>query len=235
MLPKIDETVLKILFFLIPGIIVLEIVKALGPKRPRSDFEDGVSIFIYGVASYAIAGFMEGFYISCFVPTPIGSQPVGFWSRSMKSSLSLAILNPQEGLGAEQIAFAAFIGIVLGVMVSYARTHSIMHKIIYKIGLTTRTNEVDIWQFTLTSPNINSWVTVRHHENGKTYQGWIRAFSDGGDERELLLADVTVYTQPEGSSELMLVDEIPVLYLGLDRTNAILELQPVTNNGGTPL
>lgn len=204
MLPKIDETVLKILFFLIPGIIALEIVKGLGPKRPRSDFESAVSIFIYGIASYAIAGFLEGVFESAVVPTPIGSQPVGFWSKAFNSSLGLAILNPQKGLGAEQIAFAAFIGVVLGLVVAYVQTHSIVHKVIYRLRLTLRTNEVDIWQFTLTSPDIDSWVTVRHHENGKTYQGWIRAYSDGGDERELLLADVRVFDKLEGSNELVL-------------------------------
>lgn len=226
MLPKIDETALKILFFLIPGIIVLEIVKALGPKRPRSDFESGVSIFIYGIASYAIAGFLEGAYDSLTVPTPAGAQPVGFWAGAFQNAMSLAILNPQKGLGAEQIARSALVGIALGLTVSYFRTHSTVHEILFGLGLTTRTNEVDIWQFTLTSEDIDNWVTVRHHENGKTYQGWIRAYSDGGDERELLLADVKIFDKVEGSDELALVDEIPVLYLGLDRKNAVLELQP---------
>jgi hypothetical protein len=228
MLPKIDETVLKVLFFLIPGIIALEIVKALGPKRPRTDFENGVSVFIYGIACYAIAGFLEGAYESIVVPAPPGSISVGFWARTFNRSLSLAILNPQNGLGAEQIAFATFIGIVLGFFVAYAQTHSLIHNIVYKLRLTLRTNEVDIWQFTLTSADIDSWVTVRHHENGKTYQGWIRAYSDGGDERELLLADVSVFAKPEDSNDLVLVDEIPVLYLGLDRKNAILELRSVS-------
>jgi hypothetical protein len=232
MLPKIDETALKILFFLIPGIIALEIVKAFGPKRPRSDFENGVSIFIYGIASYAIAGFLEGAFDAFTISTPVGSQPIGFWSRALNGSLGLAILNPQKGLGAEQIGFAALIGVVLGFVVAYVRTHSIAHNLIAGWRLTRRTNEVDIWQFALTSPDIDNWVTVRHHENGKTYQGWIRAYSDGGDERELLLADVRVFDRPEGSTELTLVDEIPVLYLGLDRKNTILELQTASRRQG---
>jgi hypothetical protein len=227
-------TVLKVLYFLIPGIIALEVVKALGPKRPRSDFEQGVSIFIYGIASYAIAGTLEGIYDSMTIPTPPGSPPIGFWERTFNTGLSLAVLNPQQGLGAKQIAFAALIGVLLGMVVAYCRTHNVIHKIIYKAGLTARTAEVDIWQFALTSPNIDGWVTVRHHENGKTYQGWISAYSDGGDERELLLTNVSVFDKAEGSEDMVLVDELSVLYLGLDRKNAILELQNVTTQQGNP-
>jgi len=68
------------------------------------------------------------------------------------------------------------------------------------------------------------WVTVRHHDNGKVYQGWVRAFSDGGDEREILLGDVTVYVATEDTEELVEVDRVPVLYLGLDRKSIVLEL-----------
>jgi hypothetical protein len=93
------------------------------------------------------------------------------------------------------------------------------------LRLTCRTNEVDIWQLTLNSPDLDSWVTVRHHDNGKVYQGWVRGYSDGGDERELLLADVIVFASSEGSSELVAVDTVPVLYLGLDRKKSILELR----------
>ena len=71
-------------------------------------------------------------------------------------------------------------------------------------------------------------MTVRHHDSGKVYQGWVRGYSDGGDERELLLANVTVYA-PSGldDGELVEVDAIPVLYLGIDRKNAVLELRNV--------
>jgi len=71
-------------------------------------------------------------------------------------------------------------------------------------------------------------VTVRHQDSGKVYQGWVRAFSDGGDERELLLAGVTVYAQVEKTDKLVEVDTIPVLYLGLGRKNVVLELTEKT-------
>jgi hypothetical protein len=224
MLPKVDELGLKILFLLIPGIIALGVIKSIGPRRPRSDFENGLQIFIYGVVCYAIAGLLEGLYLWKCLP-PAGKS---FWETILASSLGLATLNPEAGLGTGQIAFATGVAVVVGCSVAKLQTHSIPHRLLRKLGLTKRTNEVDIWELTLNSPNIDSWVTVRHHDNGKVYQGWVRGYSDGGDERELLLADVTVYAPSEGTNELVEVDTIPVLYLGLDRKNAVLELKDVT-------
>jgi len=222
MLPKVDELGLKILFLLIPGIIALGIVKSLGPKRPRSDLESGLQIFIYGVVCYAIAGFLEGVYLW------ICSSGISFWDTVAKSSLGLATLNPDTGLGSGQITFATAVAIVFGCLVAKIQTHSIPHRILRALGFTQRANEVDIWELALNSPNIDRWVTVRHHSNGKVYQGWVRGYSDGGDERELLLAEVKVFAAPaDGSGDLVEVDDVPVLYLGLDRKCAVVEFRNV--------
>ena len=224
MLPKVDELGLKILFLLIPGIIALGIIKSLGPKRPRSDFESGLQIFIYGIACYAIAGFLEGLYLWIFLPPP----GKGFWEIVGESSLGLATLNPDAGLSAGQIAFATGIALAVGCFVANIQSHSVPHRVLRAVGLTKRTSEVDIWELTLNSPDLDSWVTVRHHENGKVYQGWVRGYSDGGDERELLLAEVTVYaTSAQNDGTLVEVDQVPVLYLGLDRKNTVVELRNI--------
>ena len=223
MLPKVDDVGLKILFLLIPGIVALGIIKSIGPRRPRSDLESGLQIFILGIVCYAFAGFLEGAY------TWVCSRPPGkkFWEIVAEDSLGLATLSPENGLGAGQVCFATVVGLFVGCIVAVLQTHSVPHRILRAIQLTKRTNEVDIWELTLNSPTIDSWVTVRHHANGRVYQGWVRGYSDGGDDRELLLAEVTVYAL-DATSELVEVDKIPVLYLGLDRKNAVLELNNIS-------
>jgi Family of unknown function (DUF6338) len=227
MLPKVDDLGLKILFLLIPGIIALGVVKSLGPKRPRTDFETGLQIFIYGIACYAIAGFLEGLYLWHALPRTATPAAKSFLQVVGESGLELATLNPEKGLSTGQILFATAIALVLGCVVAKLQMHSIPHRCLRWLHLTKRTNEVDIWELTLNSPNIDNWVTVRHHDNGKVYQGWVRGYSDGGDERELLLADVTVFAPVPNTNELAPVDTIPVLYLGLDRKNTVLELKSV--------
>jgi Family of unknown function (DUF6338) len=223
MLPKVDDLGLKILYLLIPGIIALGVIKAIGPKRPRTDFESGLQIFIYGIACYAITGFLEG------IDLWRTAQPAGkrFWQVVLDSGLGLATLNPEKGLSTGQIGFATIVALVVGCAVAKLQMHSIPHQFLRWVHLTKRTNEVDIWELTLNSPNIDNWITVRHHDNGKVYQGWVRAYSDGGDERELLLADVKVFAPVPNSNDLVEVDTIPALYLGLDRKNAVLELKTI--------
>jgi len=229
MLPKVDDVGLKILFLLIPGIVALGIIKSLGPKRPRSDLESGLQIFMLGIFCYAIAGFFEGIYTwGVYIWKYYPAVGNGFWTVIGENTLGLATLNPQTGLGAGQIAFATIIALIVGCTTASLQTHSVPHRILRAVRLTKRTNEVDIWELTLNSPTIDSWVTVRHPDNGKIYQGWVRGYSDGGDERELLLADVIVYASPaEGAIELVEVDRLPVLYLGLDRKKIVLELNNV--------
>jgi hypothetical protein len=220
-MPKVDELGLKILFLLIPGIVALGIVKSLGPKRPRSDFESGLQIFIYGVVCYAIAGFLEGVYLWGY------STGKGFWETVTESSLGLATLSSNAGLGSAQIAFATGIAVVIGCAVAMVQAHSVPHRFLRALQITKRTNEFDIWELTLNSPNIDSWVTVRHHDNGKVYQGWVRGYSDGGDERELLLADVKVFAPSAEGGDLVEVDNVAVLYLGLDRKCAVVEFRNI--------
>ena len=219
--PKVDDLGLKILFLLIPGIMSVGLLKSIGPKRPQSDFESGLQIFIYGVTSYAIAGLIEGAFVWFHEPTPHQS----LFKIIVSNSLGLATLSGEKILGTDQIFFATIVSLALGLTVSVIQNHSVPHRILRALGLTKRTNEVDIWELTLNSPSIDQWVTVRHHENNLIYQGWVRGYSDGGDERELLLAEVTVYAFDEESASLAPVDEIPIIYLGLDRKNAILELR----------
>ena len=113
---------------------------------------------------------------------------------------------------------------VVGLAVAVLRQYSFPHRYLSKLGL-KRIGDVDIWNLTLNSPDIDRWVSVRHHSNGKVYQGYVLAYSDGGDERELLMTQVMVFGTSEGNEGLVQVDTIPVLYLGLDRKNAVLEFR----------
>src|SRR5215831_5905458 len=96
----------------------------------------------------------------------------GFWETVGQSTLGVATLNPQASLGGDQVLYATGAAIVIGCIVAKIQNHSIPHQVLRALRLTNRTNEVDIWGFMLNSPNLDSWVTVRH-SNGKIYQGWV--------------------------------------------------------------
>ena len=135
-----------------------------------------------------ITGILEGLFLWNYL-LPTGKS---FWQTIAESGLGLSTLNSTTGLDSGQIALASIVALFVGASVAYLEHNSIPHALLRKLGITQRTNDVGIWELTLNSPDLNNWVTVRHHNNGKVYQGWVRAYSDGGDERELLLTEVTV-------------------------------------------
>lgn len=49
-----------------------------------------------------------------------------------------------------------------------------------------------MWEYLYNSPNVE-WVFIRDHKLDLIYYGWIAAFSEAKEERELLLRDVDVY------------------------------------------
>ena len=59
---------------------------------------------------------------------------------------------------------------------------------------------------------------MRDFRKGTTYAGWVRAFSETGKSRELLLRDVIMYDK-EGDNPT----EVPLLYLERDGTDIHIE------------
>src|SRR5690242_12478237 len=127
-LPKVDTVGLKILFLLMPGIIAFFVIKSVGPKRPRTDFESGLQIFLYGIVCYAVAGLVQGIYVWHAAAEP---RPP-FWNEIGRHALGLATLNAETGLGAGQIAFTAVVALVIGLTVAVIQTHSIPHRLLGK-------------------------------------------------------------------------------------------------------
>jgi len=223
----ISEIGLKILFLLIPGIIALGTIKSIGPKKQRSDLENFLQIFMYGIISYAGAGAVEGSYIWL-----TGEVPGAFWKIVSEHIQELSTLNPKTPLDTSQISIAAIAAVIVATLVSLSQTYGYLHKFLFKMHLTRRQSEPDIWSYTLNSRITNNWVTVRHSD-GKIYQGWISGYSEGGDERELLLTSVTVYVITEEDRAVQ-VDALPLIYLGLDRKNVVLEFQDLEPESGDP-
>jgi hypothetical protein len=127
------------------------------------------------VVCYLFAGFIEGLFLwHKMVPAKHGKT---FWQVIGDSSLGLATLKPQAGLDTGQILFATGIAVMLGCTVANLQRYSVPHRLLGWAGLTSRINDVDIWAFALNSPTQGMWVTVRHHDNGKVYQGWVRALA----------------------------------------------------------
>ena len=64
------------------------------------------------------------------------------------------------------------------------------------------------------------WIVLRDRSNNLAYKGFVRAFSSAENPRELVLGDVTVYTNDSGD---MLYD-VKTVYLSFEKQNVAIEL-----------
>jgi len=91
-----------------------------------------------------------------------------------------------------------------------------------KIGATHRFGDEDVWEYFHNSPDTGSWLYVRDHKEELVYYGWLEAYSESGDERELLLSDVEVYRDETDEP----LDAVPLLYVSCDAYDFTIEIPP---------
>jgi len=174
-------------------------------------------VFIYGVISYSASGLAETTYVCIST----GSF-FEFFSIFDDKFLILAEISQDSKIRGRDIVLTAGAAVIIGCIVSYSNTYGLISRYLGIISRSKRTNEPDMWEHIHNSPAFSEWVTVRH-SNGKIYQGCVRGYSVGEDERELLLGDVDIFVLTD-DGDVKKVGEVPMLYLGLDRKDIIVEL-----------
>ena len=69
-----------------------------------------------------------------------------------------------------------------------------MTRLLNHVGAATTHGKEDVWDLTFSRLRAEvEYVHVRDFERGITYAGWVRAYSETGKQRELLLRDVIVW------------------------------------------
>jgi hypothetical protein len=206
----INTAVLALVLIFIPGILCYGVIASLASKRSRDNTTVILHIFMYGVASYMALAIG----ISVFPATA---------ARLGVRLTNIALLNPAtiEGSGIDPlpIAEASVVGVLLGILITTNINHSLLMRLCRLVGLTKRFSDPDVWSFLLNSNDTDNWVTIRHKDRGHIYQGYVRSFSGGDKDREMVLTLVQVYSLDTAEK----VGEIPILYLAFKKEDVVLE------------
>nr|WP_294511187.1 DUF6338 family protein [uncultured Rhodopila sp.] len=206
----INTAVLALVLIFIPGILCYGVVASLASKRTRDNTTVFLQIFMYGVASYMALAAVNALY-----PAMTGRLGVNLDD--------IALLNPsaidKSGIKAAPIGVASVIGVILGLVVTLNSNHGLLIRLCRLIRITRRFSDPDVWSLLLTSYDTDNWVTVRHKERGHIYQGYVRSFSAGEKEREMVLELVQVFSLDTAEK----VGEIPILYLAFKKDDLVLE------------
>ncbi len=206
----INTAVLALVLIFIPGILCYGVAASLASERTRDSTTIFLQIFMYGVTSHVVLAAANALH-------------PGMTGRLGVTLDDIALLNPsateKSAVRPAPIGIASAIGIVLCLMVTLNSNHRLLIRFCRLIRITRRFSDADVWSLLLSSYDTDNWVTVRHKERGHIYQRYVRSFSAGKKDREMVLELVQVFSLDTAEK----VGEIPILCLAFKRDDLVLE------------
>src|ERR1044072_7241558 len=172
-----DYFFFQLAIIFLPGLVWERIATRYALKRAPSQFEIVLRTFTFGLAAYALTFMIYGLLGIDFIIPEI-KRDAGFIERRF--------------IG--QFAAASLVSLVCAVLWLYAINYKIAGNLLRMIGATKSFGQEDVWDFVFNSPQpAVEYVYVRDYEKQKVFSGWVRAFSETSEVRELLLRDAQVF------------------------------------------
>lgn len=204
---NISDLTLRLIFLLIPGAIAALIVEKLTFHRNWSMFSFILYSFLLGIGAYfshqlvlVVCGYIAG----------CSSKSLVFWD---------ALFNISTKISLKEIALTCLLAVVVGYLVSAVMNHKLLFKSAKLVRISKKFGDEDIWAYFLNSRDV-TWVWVRDHPRKLIYEGWVQSFSVESSIRELLLREVKVFSNADGT----FLYSVPAMYVNGKSTDLTLEL-----------
>jgi hypothetical protein len=206
-----NEFVVQVADVFMPGLVWTVVVDTLTvAKTKRSTFSTALRAFGFGLGAYFV--YFLAYYL--WHRWHDHAWPVLLDGIKSTGVENLRLLRPIDVFRTTAIAP------LLAIFWSLAANRKWFLRIMQKIRVTRRFGDESVWDFTfnLNTPAVE-YVNLRDFENHVIYSGFVRAFSDGSETREILLEQVQVYELESGKS----LYEMPLIYLSRRREPLHLE------------
>jgi hypothetical protein len=198
----VDFALAQLALIFLPGIIWanLDATYGSGPKVDKPTL--ALNAFLFGITTYAVVYLVYRIFCKEF---------------------STNALNGVEAISLvdfiDEILVSIPTSFLLAVIWLYSVRYRWIMKLLNYIGATRRFGLEDVWSFTFNSnqPHVE-YVDVRDVQNGFVYSGYVNAYSETEDYRELLLVDAKVYDE-EGDE----ITDAPHLYISMPRDKVWVE------------
>ena len=146
------------------------------PPKQTQQFIYLVRTFLFGVISYAVVGLV--------------------YSRTGRTFdlLDLSAKQWKFASSLDELGWALVVALALSIVWVAVRTHKLVTRALNYLGISNYIADQDIWEFMFNSdtPRIK-FAHVRDYKNELVYAGYVRAYSQSTDVRELAMYDVVVY------------------------------------------
>ena len=214
-----NEFTMTILVLGLPGIICYFLCHKLIGKPTRSTVESILLVFVYSVLSYTIVSLVDAGFNAAY-------------GLNFHSEIAQVFLSTKASVSAILLLQAVCAGILLAYILSYLAHYNVPNRIGQKINATKRYGDEDVWQYFHNSPDSEKnegWVMVRDLKADLAYHCYISTWSDTGMDRELVLSDVSVYSNSTGDY----LYDARHIYLSRNKDALVIEVPPA-NAAQTP-
>lgn len=201
---EISQFTWRLIVLFMPGLLTASMVNRFTVHKEWSNFDLIVRSLLFGVACYLLL------YLLDSTPCFHGICDANIWNLFVKS----------DGLPSSQVfAIACGFSIPVAFGYSFVVRRKWVYKIAKKLGITSKSGEIDVWNFFLNVDEIQ-WVIVRFKDRPIVYEGSLSSFSEDGTTRELVLGDVRVH--PTG--DVGTFYELDFVYLSGEATTISIEI-----------
>lgn len=179
----------KLFLLLLPGVITTLFIRYITTNKDYTPFYFIIYSAILGLSTFLLLEII----ISIF--NIIKNLFCGNLNLTWKLNLSIwdVLIESDSNIKKSELLFAYFTAIPFGLIVGYLIQHKTLYLFLRKIGLTSRSNDGDVWSHFLYMPDVK-WIIVRDKQSNLAYFGEVLVFSEANEKREILLGDVDVYT-----------------------------------------
>ena len=124
--------------------------------------------------------------------------------QSAPGVADLRVLRPQD------VFFASALAFLLAVAWSAMANRRVFSRFMRFLGVTRKYGDEGVWEFAFNMGTPGAeYVNLRDFENKVIYSGYVKAFSEGGGTRELLLDRARVFELGSGK----FLYEMPLVYV----------------------
>ena len=207
---EISSVTLRVLLLFFPGVLCALALDALTVHRERTPVQFLTHAFALGMGSYLSLYSLRD-----------AAAAVAEWLRLRQPRDVVffdALLNDGVRIAWGEIALSAGVGLMLVAVLAASLNRKLFARGAYHLGISRKSGDLDVWGLLFNSDSAGT-VLVRDAAEDRAYHGSVEAVSETADRAELLLRDVTVYTNSTSKK----LYEAGRVYLARDPRSVVIE------------
>lgn len=185
---ELTELTVSLLYLALPGIVAYFIARKLTGLTSDNALHQVLAIFLLSVLAYAFVALLD-----CLANFAI--------NRSFTTDLVNIVLGQSRSIRLDQLIRAVGGGVLVAYILSYGHRFNVVNLVGQTLRATKRYGDEDVWHYFHNAPEKEKnegWFFIRDYKTNLAYHCSVPTWSDTDRDREMILSNVTVFTNDTG-------------------------------------